>query len=44
MQVADGNGQSVGGIRRIRWGCKAEQARDHMLHLDFIGFPVPDNC
>ena len=43
MQVADGDGQGVGGIHRFRWVGKLEQASDHVLDLLFLGTTVADD-
>ena len=42
VQVADGDGQSIGSIHRLRRFGKFQQSRDHMLHLLLFGASVPD--
>src|SRR6266550_854549 len=36
MEVTDGNGQSVGGIGRLRYFGQVKQARNHVLHLRLL--------
>lgn len=40
LQVADGQGQGVGGVVLVRGGGQGEQAGDHAGHLSFIGGAV----
>ena len=42
VQVADGDGQSVGGVGGLGNLIEVEEARNHLLHLMFFGAAVSD--
>jgi len=41
--VAEGNGQSVGRIERLRVVLQVQQAADHHLHLEFVSLAIADD-
>jgi len=43
VQVADGDGEGVGGVCGMRDLFEAKQTRDHELHLGFFGLAVSDD-
>ena len=43
MHVADGHGEGVRGVERLRRLGEAEQQRDHVLHLVLLGAAVADH-
>ena len=42
MQMADGDGKSVSGVKRLRGSTQAQQARDHLLDLVLLSPAVAD--
>jgi len=43
MQVADGNGERVGGVHGLRRSGKIEKAGHHMLDLLLLGASITDD-
>jgi hypothetical protein len=41
--MANGNGQGIGGIGRVRRSIEAEKACDHVLDLFFVGATIADD-
>src|SRR5215212_3765174 len=42
LHMADGNGQGVGSVVRVRCGLQAEDQPDHLLYLSLVSFPIPN--
>ena len=43
MQMANGNGERVGGIFRFRNLVEIQKASDHLLYLVLLGSPISDD-
>ena len=44
MRVANGDGQGIGGIRRLRQPVEIQQTRDHELHLLLLRQSISNDC